>query len=68
MEDYRTAALQVQAHIRHEEKNAERLEMCINADIITKTSCVRSLLARFGEEYRDYMRKVNRVIPLKKMV
>ena len=43
MEDYRTAALQVQAHIRHEEKNAERLEMCINADIITKTSCVRSL-------------------------
>ena len=26
------------------------------------------LLARFGDEYRDYMRKVNRVIPLKKMV
>ena len=43
MEDYRAAALQVQAHIRHEADTAERLEMRINADIITRASCVESL-------------------------
>ncbi len=41
--DYQCAAMQVQEQIRRDSETADMLEMRINADVITRTSCVESL-------------------------